>query len=65
MMKGYWVDEMRTQSQPFSIPVEGDRTAQKSERKEKKGVALKRAEGAVTTYLPFSPKEKVEGDGGE
>ncbi len=65
IMKGYWVDEMRTQTQPFSIAVEGDRTFQKSQRKEKKGVALKRAEGAVTTYLPFSPKEKVEGDGSE
>jgi len=65
IMKGYWVDEMRTQKQPFSIAVEGDRTTQRSERKEKKGISLKKAEGAVTTYLPFSPKEKVEGDGSE
>ena len=61
IMKGYWVDEMRTQTQLFSIAVEGDQRSQKSQRREKKGGALRKAEGAVTTYLPFFPKEKAEG----
>lgn len=61
MMKGYWVDEMRTHTSPFSIPVEGDHAFQKAARKDKKRFTLKKAEG-VTTYLPFFPQqEKGEG----
>lgn len=55
-MKGYWVDEMRTQICQFSVPVEGTRATHKPPRKEKKRFPSQPIEGTVTTYPP-SPLE--------
>lgn len=53
-MKGYWIDEMRTEAHPFSLPVVGDRSLQKNVSREKKSGPEKKSKGSVITYLPFS-----------
>ncbi len=59
VMKGYWVDEMRTQTCLFSVPVEGDRASHKPLRKEKKKFSSRKLAGSVTTYLPCT--DPIEG----
>jgi hypothetical protein len=64
-MKGYWIDEMRTEAHPFSLPVAGDRSLQKNANRDRKERPEKKNKGSVTTYLPFSSpqtsKESVDG----
>lgn len=57
-MKGYWVDEMRTEAHPFSLPVTGDRSMKKTVDRDRKETSVKKTKGSVTTYLPFSSPQK-------
>ena len=59
VLKGSWIDEMRTQKLPFSIPVLGD-SRSRSSVKEKKGASVKSAERVSISYFPPKPKMKEE-----
>ncbi|MBS0628367.1 MAG: hypothetical protein JSS09_09170 [Verrucomicrobia bacterium] len=64
MMKGFLVDEMRTQAWPFSSVVTVDPKASKASfRSEKKQALLKKPDDISTTYLfPISNKKTSEND---
>jgi hypothetical protein len=62
VMKGHWIDEMRTQIYPFSQSVSGDQQGKAIARKEKKSQALRQAKKTSITYLPSTIKKETPGE---
>ena len=49
---GFWIDKMRTQSVPFTVPVSGNTNSKISFKKEKKSPFMKKSNEDSITYFP-------------
>jgi hypothetical protein len=59
LMKGFWVDEMRTQMQPFSLPVLGNGKAHSLRKEKKSGMSEKSERSFITYFPPISSSENT------
>ncbi len=60
-VKGFWIDPMRTQAQPFTIPVLSDAQIKTSLHATKKSPLLHKTQDTSMTYLPPQLQHNKEG----